>query len=313
MKKYLFLVSVILFLSNQNANAWGRHGHAIVNSTAAYLIANKIMPEIKPYAFDLAYYSNIPDIAWRVPATGKIEAPQHYMDMEIFNAQLEHSKVQNPYELSRAEFAEKFPHIKEQAGRAWWRIREMQTLLQELQAHLSKDKLTIEERHKHQARWLVIAGTMGHYVGDLSQPLHTTENYDGQKSNQKGVHAFFEDQMVDELQPLLATEVWSSAQSKWADFHTAHKDKSVVQLLQEETAHSHAQIEVLLKIDKDNGRGNPARLALLYKPLLLERLSEGSLYLAEFWNRDLGWKMDTHQFFSFISAPEYVYPSGSHP
>lgn len=32
---------------------------------------------------------------------------------------------------------------------------------------------------------------LGHYVADAHVPLHTTENYNGQKTNQIGIHGFW--------------------------------------------------------------------------------------------------------------------------
>jgi hypothetical protein len=38
-----------------------------------------------------------------------------------------------------------------------------------------------------------------HYAADLTQPLHTVMNYDGQFTGQKGVHARFETELVNAL------------------------------------------------------------------------------------------------------------------
>ena len=38
---------------------------------------------------------------------------------------------------------------------------------------------------------------LGHYVSDAHVPLHTTENYDGQLTNQKGIHAFWESRLPE--------------------------------------------------------------------------------------------------------------------
>ncbi|MCE3281638.1 MAG: hypothetical protein K0Q66_375, partial [Chitinophagaceae bacterium] len=43
------------------------------------------------------------------------------------------------------------------------------------------------------------AADIGHYIGDAHVPLHTTLNYDGQLTNQKGLHSLWES-MVPELQ-----------------------------------------------------------------------------------------------------------------
>ena len=41
------------------------------------------------------------------------------------------------------------------------------------------------------------AADLGHYVGDAHVPLHTTSNYNGQKTGQKGIHAFWESRIPE--------------------------------------------------------------------------------------------------------------------
>ena len=38
---------------------------------------------------------------------------------------------------------------------------------------------------------------LGHYVSYAHVPLHTTENYNGQLTNQKGIHAFWESRLPE--------------------------------------------------------------------------------------------------------------------
>lgn len=40
---------------------------------------------------------------------------------------------------------------------------------------------------------------LAHYVSDLHVPLHTTSNYDGQRTEQHGIHAFWESQLPEYL------------------------------------------------------------------------------------------------------------------
>lgn len=49
---------------------------------------------------------------------------------------------------------------------------------------------------------LQLGADIGHYVADAQVPLHTTSNYDGQMTNQKGIHAFWESRIPE----LLAAE-----------------------------------------------------------------------------------------------------------
>jgi len=44
---------------------------------------------------------------------------------------------------------------------------------------------------------LRISAEMGHYIGDAHVPLHTTENYNGQFTDQLGIHAFWESRLPE--------------------------------------------------------------------------------------------------------------------
>jgi hypothetical protein len=44
---------------------------------------------------------------------------------------------------------------------------------------------------------LRLSSDLGHYVGDAQVPLHTTSNYDGQKTGQHGLHAFWESRLPE--------------------------------------------------------------------------------------------------------------------
>lgn len=51
------------------------------------------------------------------------------------------------------------------------------------------------ERDKN--RILKLAAEMAHYIADAHVPLHTISNYDGQQTNQNGVHAFWESRLPE--------------------------------------------------------------------------------------------------------------------
>lgn len=52
-------------------------------------------------------------------------------------------------------------------------------------------------------RILYLSSNIGHYIADAHVPLHTTENYNGQLTNQHGIHAFWESRI-----PELKFEDW---------------------------------------------------------------------------------------------------------
>ncbi len=57
--------------------------------------------------------------------------------------------------------------------------------------------LTRAFRRRDIRRILRFATDMGHYIGDAHVPLHTTLNYNGQLTNQVGIHAFWESRLPE--------------------------------------------------------------------------------------------------------------------
>ena len=60
-----------------------------------------------------------------------------------------------------------------------------------------QNQLTEAFRAQDANRVLRISAEMGHYIGDASVPLHTTENYNGQLTDQVGIHAFWESRLPE--------------------------------------------------------------------------------------------------------------------
>jgi hypothetical protein len=44
---------------------------------------------------------------------------------------------------------------------------------------------------------LRLSADIGHYIGDANVPLHTTENYNGQLTDQYGIHGFWESRLPE--------------------------------------------------------------------------------------------------------------------
>jgi hypothetical protein len=65
--------------------------------------------------------------------------------------------------------------------------------------HLTKfyKRLVGAFRTRNQKSILRYAAEIGHYIGDAHVPLHTTENYNGQLTNQLGIHAFWESRIPE--------------------------------------------------------------------------------------------------------------------
>lgn len=314
----LAAVVVSVMVATSTAHGWGKRGHAAVCESAALLASEIESGEfLRSASFDLGYYCNVPDLIWKKGDLYQVEWTNHFMDLEIFDRAFRSSKVEKPFELDRLTFNAKFPDVKEEAGRAYWRIREMMAKLQTTVQELKRTNLDQTTRHRLQIDWLVAAGAVGHYIGDLGQPLHVSENYDGQFTRQKGIHAFFEDELVDHLfrktSMQLESDVAKLAKTKWKEQKRRLSQKTEQQLIEDLTNSSNRSLKELLETDQKLGRKNVDRAAETNKKMIMDRLAESAVVLAELWTRRLGWKFDSNKFYSFEGMPSYIAPPRSQP
>jgi hypothetical protein len=65
-------------------------------------------------------------------------------------------------------------------------------------------RLTAAFKEKNQARILKLSAEIGHYIADAHVPLHASSNHNGQLTDQRGIHAFWESRIPE----LLAEKEW---------------------------------------------------------------------------------------------------------
>lgn len=313
----VFAAVTLISISNlDRAAAWGRMGHDLSARVAAHVLSEATSKSFyKAHAFDLGYYCNVPDLIWKKPATYDVEWTNHFMDIEIFDRELKKaieegrlSPKEDAYELSRAAFDVKFPSIPQTAGRAYWRVRELEKRLQATSDLLKQKDILKEERHRLQLEWLIVAGVMGHYVSDLAQPLHTTENYDGQMTDQKGVHAHFEDTLVDHLWPSIDMQVYKEADRIWTKEQNLLAGKSTITLLKDLATSSFKDVDEILKRDKKASREDMKKAVEIYRPIIVRRLAAGAVTLAEILRRHSNWQPNDDKFYAFSGEPAYIEP-----
>lgn len=304
------LLFALLLTYPHIAYSWGRWGHFIIGSSAAKILGDHGYPQMKDRAFDLGYYNNVPDVVWKAPETYQVEKNQHYINFEIFNREMGKNKE---WLADREEFFKKYPTVPAEAGRNLWRVREFSEKLHDLNSQMqekSKEKDHDKKDYQElQLKWLSLAGTMGHYVADMAQPLHCSENHDGQFSGQRGIHAYFEEVVVDEIYPELILAVTKEAERKWQKFSEQNTNFSVFELARKLCEDSFAEVPRLLAMDKKLGRKDAKKAAAGYKKFLVSRMALGSLYLAEIWRRELGWRYDGNKFYLFDAKPAYIFPA----
>jgi hypothetical protein len=124
---------------------------------------------------------------------GKAEERRHYIDIENFGN--DPWPALNPDLRSMdARFG---PRLLDRAGTLPWTIEDVSNALESAWRRGDCDSM------------LRLSGYLAHYVGDASQPLHTTVKYDGEPAD-RGIHKRIEaaiDQSLRELEPPASREV----------------------------------------------------------------------------------------------------------
>jgi hypothetical protein len=283
------------------AFAWGRRGHEIISSLAVELLnENDKALWLRHRSFDMGYYANVPDIIWRNLGEDitKVEGPQHFFDWtpEIKKTFGSISALPENFDDYKAKLGEKY---RRKDGLLIWRIGALAKKCSEMTQNLEFEK---------QGPLLVCLGVLSHYLGDMTMPLHTSDNHDGQKTGQKGVHSYFEDTMVEALGPDLKPEVFAEAQRLYA------KDKklklSTHELVLRQLQQSNDKVDELLKIDRRVDRKDVKRNRVKFKQILVKQLAQGAVFVALVW-RDIVEpvkKFKTDKFFFFDGCPSYIEP-----
>jgi uncharacterized protein YjaG (DUF416 family) len=112
------------------------------------------------------------------------EAPRHYIDIDHY----EHYGS-DPFTLVPRKWNDAVLKFSEDTlqeyGIVPWHVNVMVIRLTKAFEAKDYDKI------------LKVSADLGHYIGDSHVPLHTTKNYNGQLTNQKGIHGFWESRLPE--------------------------------------------------------------------------------------------------------------------
>ena len=196
----------------QQSFAWGADGHSIINRVAAAALPADV-PEFlrSPAALDaMEYYGPEPD-RWRSPAEPELDAaqaPEHFIDLEY--ADLAGPLPRHRYDYIRALAVAQTKHpdlaaslTPEKVGLQPYVTTEVYERLQSAFRDYRALVAARKDTKPSEAEIVFLAGWLGHYVGDGSQPLHTSIQYNGWVgpnphgyTTEHRIHSLFESQFV---------------------------------------------------------------------------------------------------------------------
>ncbi len=161
------------------ARAWGNEGHRLINRLAAANLPADVPGFLRSAAAlnEIEYLGPEPD-RWRSPAEPELkaaQAPEHFIDLETADAlgPLPHKRFDFEARVFAAgERPQKIGLQPWETTEVWERLKAAMRQYRDLAARH-------EDTEPVEAAILFYAGWLGHYVGDGSQPLHTTIQYNG--------------------------------------------------------------------------------------------------------------------------------------
>lgn len=111
------------------------------------------------------------------------EGPRHYIDIDRYGS-YPFTNLPRKWNVAVEKFGE--DSLKKH-GIVPWHI---QTMLY---------RLTAAFKEKNYSRIMKYSAELGHYIADAHVPLHASSNHNGQFTNQKGIHAFWESRVPELL------------------------------------------------------------------------------------------------------------------
>ncbi len=167
--KVVIVLAVILIMTA----SWGFLVHRTIHQLAIYELPDGMVPFFYQNMDYLVSNAPRPDMRRNQDST---EASKHFIDLEM-------------YENGKGN---KMPEDWQSAVKIYTKDSLLKYGYLPYHIIYMKGKLTEAFKSGNKDSILFYATDMGHYIGDANVPLHTTTNYDGQLTNQKGLHSLWE-------------------------------------------------------------------------------------------------------------------------
>lgn len=178
--KHLRIAWVVVFLCMPALESvgWGFWAHRQINRVAVFTLPEEMFPFFRHHVEYLTKHATDPDSR---RSSDPEEAPRHYIDLDYYGTY--------PFDSLPRGWQDAANRFTEDTLKAYgivpWHVQRMYYRL--VEAYKVKDK----------ERILKLCADIGHYVADAHVPLHATLNYNGQLTNQHGIHSLLESRLPE--------------------------------------------------------------------------------------------------------------------
>ncbi len=221
----LFFSLLVVFLtsfSNLSGLTWGFFAHRLINRKAVFLLPAPLFTFYKSHLEFLEEHAVDPDKR-RYAVVGEAEC--HYIDLDNYEVDSSYKPIHLPEQWLQAVKMFGEDSLRKHGIGPWNTYFVFKKLEQ---SFLQKDLNKI----------LKYSAELGHYIGDMHVPLHTTSNYNGQKTGQNGIHGLWETRLPELFH---STYDWSNSPASYVDNPQSRIWQCVIA--------SHALVQPVLRIE----------------------------------------------------------------
>lgn len=220
---FFLIISILLFFlpqTNPVSYSWGFYGHQQINRMAVFTLPDGLIGFYKHHLNYISTHAVDPD---KRRYTSPDEAPRHYIDLDHYGPYAVDS-VPHHWKRALSKYSE--DTLKAYGIVPW---------------HIEKTLLRLTEAFRSENADLILhySADLGHYIADAHVPLHTTENYNGQLTNQKGIHGFWESRIP---------ELKATSYSYWLG--RAHYISNINDVVWNIINTSHSEVDSVLSLEK---------------------------------------------------------------
>ena len=176
---------VALLFSYLPSFCWGFFAHQKINYYAVFLLPPEMMVLYKPNISFLSEHAIDPD---KRRYAVKEEGARHFIDIDYYG-KYPFDSLPRKWKDAVAKYSE---DTLQSQGIVPWHVQVM------------LGRLTVAFKEKNYSKIMKNSAELGHYIADSHVPLHANSNHNGQYTNQKGIHGFWESRVPE----LLAEKEW---------------------------------------------------------------------------------------------------------
>ena len=210
------LLTALLLCAAGEAWGWGSIGHKIINQNAV----QHLPPAMSQLAAQQTFLTAHASDADNRKSSDPTEGSKHFIDLETFT---DFQHLPADFSVVVAQYG--LPALQVNGILPWTIVTTV-------------DSLTAQFRRADLSKAYQTAADLGHYVGDAYQPLHCTVNYDGQLTQNSGIHSRYETSMLGQYQSSITITP-----------DTIHLVSDVFAFANEIVVHSNSYVDSILQGD----------------------------------------------------------------